>query len=353
MAQPEVVSGAPGDADPSSSSPSGGSRRRPSHGGSAAGSTPSSRLADYRRTSGLGCSDAAFRLIGNSWRSSSAKRYDTAWSSFRDFVRRQGLELPSVTLDLVLDYLAHLDSLKLAYRTIALHRSVLSSHLSTFGGFTVGLHPAVGRLMKGIFNGRPPSRRLFETWDVAAVVAVFPASPSDFLSAQRKAAFLIALASSRRPSEVASLRCDAAYMTFAPDQVRFIPSRLSKTDRQTYLGPSISISRLPASDSASCPVSALEALLRWRTSVDVSHNFVFSSPTPPHSLISVSAFSNLLRWAFRQAGVNAPPGSTRHVSVSDAFARGANLEEVLRAGDWSRAQTLFRHYLRPTSSVSQ
>ena len=279
------------------------------------------------------------------------KRYDAAWASFRRFLHRQGLELHSVSLDLVLDYFAHLNSLNLAYRTISVHRSVLSSHLPTFGGCTIGSHPAVARLMKGVFNERPPSRRLFEAWDVSAVIAVFPEAPSDFASAQRKAAFLIALASSRRPSEVSSLRCDATHMSLAPTQVRFLPSRLSKTDRQTYLGPPISISRLPASDSASCPVSALEALLRWRISVGVSHNYVFSSPTPPHSPISVSAFSSLLRWAFCQAGVNAPPGSTRHISVSDAFARGASLEQVLRAGDWSNAQTFFRHYLRPTSSV--
>ena len=53
--------------------------------------------------------------------------------------------------------------------------------LPTFGGSTIGSHPAVTRLMKGVFNGRPPTR-LVEAWDVSAV---FPAAPTDFVSAQR------------------------------------------------------------------------------------------------------------------------------------------------------------------------
>ena len=79
--------------------------------------------------------------------------------------------------------------------------------------------------------------------------------PLDFTALQRRCAFLLAIASSRRPSEVASLRCDSAYMTISMDGVRFLPSQLSKTVRQTHLGPSILVRRLPPS-SPSLPSSS-------------------------------------------------------------------------------------------------
>ena len=135
--------------------------------------------------------------------------------------------------------------------------------------------------------------------------------------------------------------------------VRFIPSALSKTDRQSHLGPAIRITRLTASDDVSpCPVEALEALLAKRRELDISHDFVFSSASSPHVPISVAGFSALLRSSLRRAGISAPPGSTRSISVSDAFARGANIDAVLLAGDWSAAQTFYRHYLRPSASVA-
>ena len=136
------------------------------------------------------------------------------------------------------------------------------------------------------------------------------------------------------------------------DKVRFLPSRLSKTDRQSHLGKPIEVFRLPASQDASvCPVEVLEEYLQRRQELDVTHDYVFCAFDLPHGPISTAVFSDRLRWVMRRAGIVAPPGSTRSISVSDAFARGVDLAEVLRAGDWSRASTFFRHYLRPSAAV--
>ena len=251
-----------------------------------------------------------------------------------------------------MEYLSSLFDSGRQYRTIALHRSVLSSMFPPLDGFLLGTHPTISRLMKGVFNRRPPSRRLFQSWDVAKVFASFPTS-LDFAALQEKTAFLLAMASSRRPSELATLRCDDHFMNIDGAAVRFIPSALSKTDRQTHLGPAIRILRLPASDDSSpCPVATLEALLQKRRELDIGHDFLFSSASSPHVPISVSGFSALLKSSFRRAGISAPPGSTRSISVSDAFARGASIDQVLLAGDWSAHQTFFRHYLRPSASVA-
>ena len=213
------------------------------------------------------------------------------------------------------------------------------------------MHPLLSRVISGVFQRRPPSRRFFPSWNVSSAFAVLSslASPLDFCDAQRKCAFLLALASARRPSELSSLRCDAAFMIINDSHVRFLPSRLSKTDRQRHLGPPILIDRLP-DDVSLCPVAAIEELLRLRRAQNIAHRFLFSSLSAPHPPISVSSFSGLIRWVFRRAGIAAPPGSTRATSVSDAIARGVCVDDALRAGDWTSVQTFYRHYLRPSGS---
>ena len=221
------------------------------------------------------------------------------------------------------------------------------------GGFSIGDHPLVSRLVHGIFLKRPPSRRVFQEWNVGDVLDVFRSwqSPVPHRRLQRKCAFLLAIASSRRPSELASLRFSDSFMTLNDDFVRFIPSRLSKTDRQNYLGHPIVIRRLP-SDTSMCPVAALEDFLAVRRPLTASHDYLFCDFRPPHSKISTPAFARRLTWCLSKAGISAPPGSTRATSVSEAFRRGVAIPEILRAGDWSGASTFFRHYLRPAASDS-
>ena len=142
-------------------------------------------------------------------------------------------------------------------------------------------------------------------------------------------------------------------MTSTSDELRFVPSRLSKTDRQTHLGPPIVVKRLPDPDSSLCAVKALEDLLRMRSTLDLDHDFIFFQFKRPYERVSSATFSQRLAWALKAAGISAPPGSTRSVSVSDAFARGVDLDSILRAGDWSGAQTFYRHYLRPSFASSR
>ena len=250
------------------------------------------------------------------------------------------------------DYLSFLFEKKLAYRTICLHRSVLSTTLPHFDGMAIGEHPIVCRLIKGIFHRRPPRRKMYHSWDVGKVFEVFVAwaPPLSFKQLQRKTAFLVAMATSRRPSELASLRCSAAFMSSSNSGLRFLPSALSKTDRDNHLGPPISVSRLDSGDKALCPVTSLEDLLSLRQSLNIAHDYIFCQFRPPFKRVSASVFSRRLAWPLREAGISAPPGSTRSISVSDAFARGVDLKAILSAGDWSGAQTFFRHYLRPSAS---
>ena len=139
-------------------------------------------------------------------------------------------------------------------------------------------------------------------------------------------------------------------MIINADSVRFLLSRLSKTDCPDNLGPPILIQHLPAfsrDDVSLCPLASLEDFLEFRRSRGRARLSLFS--------FFFYAFINccvikLLRWAFRRPGIIAPPSSTHHVSVLDAFNRGAGVSGCLAVGDWTGVGTFFRHYLQLLAS---
>ena len=90
----------------------------------------STRLKNFRRVRGLTVSDTSFRLICGSWRSS--LRLDT--TPFGDRSRTFSVPVEFSYLTVVLDYLTLLADRGLAYRTITLHRSVLSATLPPVDG---------------------------------------------------------------------------------------------------------------------------------------------------------------------------------------------------------------------------
>ena len=150
------------------------------------------------------------------------------------------------------------------------------------------------------------------------------------------------MATCRRPSELASLKVDTTHFSISPSTARFIPSRLSKTDRPGHMGRLIYGYRFLA-DPSLCPVEAIRTLISTRTGLKLQHPFLFFSASPPYSALSPPAFSRLLAGVLRHADVHAPPGSTRAAPASAAFLKGTKLDDVLRAGDWSNAMTFFRH----------
>ena len=69
----------------------------------------------------------------------------------------------------MVNFLAHLYGEGYQYRSLNAYRSAISSVHTKVDGFNVGEHPLVARLLKEVFNQRPPHPRYQATWDVAQV----------------------------------------------------------------------------------------------------------------------------------------------------------------------------------------
>ena len=125
------------------------------------------RCADYWtiRPENKGLSRCARKLIGASWRPGTECRYSTAWRRWLRYCKSSpGLLSTAPSVNQVIEYLTSLYTSGLQYRTINVHRSALSMTLKPVDGFNFGEHPLIRRLMKGIFNVRPPKPKLVPSW---------------------------------------------------------------------------------------------------------------------------------------------------------------------------------------------
>ena len=86
----------------------------------------------------------------------------------------------------------------------------------------MGSHPLVSRLLKGMFNARPPAPRYSGSWDVSVVVEFLRNHRSADLTIpelDKKVGTLMALANADRCSDLTAL--DRDYLKWTPSGVQF------------------------------------------------------------------------------------------------------------------------------------
>ena len=106
-----------------------------------------------------GLSGKVSELLLRGERRTTAKAYQPAWRNWCSWCDGRKGDPLSATINDVLEYLAQLFEKGLSFRTIGVHLSMLSSTLAQLGGPDVGNSKLVCRLMKAIFNHRPPRPR--------------------------------------------------------------------------------------------------------------------------------------------------------------------------------------------------
>ena len=116
-------------------------------------------------------SDEAVDLIVASWRSKTDANYDSAWRMWQEWCSDKGVYPFAADLPSILSFLADQYKEGRAYRSLNCYRSALSSAHFPIKGFAVGKHPLVCRLLKGVFNLRPPLPRYEHVWEVSQVTS--------------------------------------------------------------------------------------------------------------------------------------------------------------------------------------
>ena len=215
----------------------------------------------------------------------------------------------------------------------------------------------MSRLLKGMFNARPPAPRYSGSWDVAIVVEYLRSCPSESLSILelgKKVVILMALANASSCSDLAAL--DRDYLRWTPSGAQFTVVQLTKTRTP---GPPKSVHYSSLSEDAEvCPVSSLRIYLSKTTDRAATVTLpkpVFLTSRRPFRRARPGTLGQWIKDCLGRAGVDTgkfTAHSTRSASSSQARARGVPIAEILKVANWSSRSTFERFYYRSEGSAA-
>ena len=318
-----------------------------------------SRLETVRAShSAGGISTRASALITSGWSKGTNVTYQSGWNRWHRWCDERDINPLSCDIKFFLDFLAELFDQGLQHRSINTIRSAVSMTHSQLEGVPIGQHPLVTRLLKGVYNLRPPMPRYSSTWDVGMVTKYLTSlGRNEDLPLKRlsqKLALLMALVEACRTSELKAL--DLRFKVLKPEGISFKLASLTKKRTPGLPPKELFFGAFPGNECL-CVVkclSAYESATAELRAVDGGVNQLFISYTRPHRPITSQRIAHWIKDLLGDAGVNTDvfkAHSVRGASTSAAMNKGVSLAEVLNTADWSKESTFRRFYYRSVDST--
>ena len=198
-------------------------------------------------------------LLEKSCSSGTWRQYNSVIIKWNSFCKKRCENTYPLSINPILEFLASLYTSGLSYSSINTARSALSLHLGKIDNVSVGNHPLVVRIMKGVSNSRPVSCKYNTIWDANLVLKCFELwdvnSNLSLLSLSIKLCALLALTTSQRCQTLAAIKIS---------NIRFLENQavdILITDRlKTSRFQSNTVLSLPSysCNSKLCPVQTLK-----------------------------------------------------------------------------------------------
>ena len=220
---------------------------------------------------------------------------------------------------------------------------------------SVGQHPMVTRLLKGVFHAIPPLPRYSMTLGISTVLAYLSNEKLDqdssLKSVTLKTVTLLALS---RPSRSVDLsKLDISAHKSSPEGFAFLPTSLSKQSRQGKPVKEFFFPRFEENLDL-CPVQALELYISKTKSL-TTQSLLFISFVKPYGPVTSSTIARWLKETLLKAGIDTSifkAHSIRGASTSRAANVGVTTEDILKAADWSAESTFQKFYYKPVHTSS-
>lgn len=251
----------------------------------------------------------------------------------------------------VVSFLTGLYSEGKAFRTINIARSMLSSTLNKLDGVTIGSHPTVKMLMRGIFNKNPPRPRYSETWNLDIVLEFFKSAGDnedlDLMALSQKLAMLLALSLLLRVAELISI--DLKAMVWSSNEVSFSLRVPRKTQHHGSVC-KFNLKKLN-NDKRLCPVLCLQRYLQVTKHLrnNDTKETLFICTKKPFGKPSNATMSRWLKSVLFFAGIDVSifsAHSTRSAAASMAEAKGVSVDVIMKAAGWSSKSVFSEFYHR-------
>ena len=217
-------------------------------------------------------------------------------------------------------------------------------------GRPIGEHPLIVRLLKGMFNVRPPVPRYNGTWDVNIVLKflenLHPLETVEMKHLSFKTVALVGLVSAQRSQALAALTLKD--MSVAEDGTSFCVSSLLKTSRPGKSSTSIMVPK-NTSNGRLCPHTTLQTYISRTESVrnSICTDSIFISLCSPFKAVGSSSLSRWLKTVLSLAGIDSSVytgHSFRSASTSKASRLGVPLDTILSTADWKNFWYFLKYY---------
>ena len=323
-----------------------------------------------------GVSENAIDLVEQAHRPGTKKVYKSRWKAWCKYCGEKGFSPTSPSQVQLANYLAFLSKIKkLSASAVKGHRSAISTTLKQLGRRSFSEDPLLRDIMKGASLQEARTRKRFPAWDVFTVLKMLRLPPYEPIESVElkflayKTAFLIALASGRRCSEIHALQFGS--LAYEPDgsiSLRFLPEFLAKNQPVGLPSPPIIIKPLSSilcdddEDITLCPARCLKMYLK--------KSKFLRSPTKRRLFVSVredkksditsATISRWLKTVIRAAFASSVNGSERFRAheirawaSSLAWHNNTSLHDIMEAAYWTSPATFLQFYLRDVSHTKE
>ncbi len=248
----------------------------------------------------------------------------------------------------VLDFLTELYDQGLGYSGINTARCALSSLIVMEGNMTIGKHPLVQRLVRGVYQKRPSLPRYKNTWDTNKVLHHLKTFPSlqeiNLRDLTYKLIMLCALVTGQRCQSLHLMNLST--MDKSSSYYRFEISNLVKQSAPGRAQPVLMLPRFIA-DKSLCVYSVLEEYLQRTQTLRNNESQLFISFAKPHKKVTKDTIARWIKHVMSISGIDTSvfkPHSTRAASTSKASQCSVPISQIMSAASWASDSTFHKFY---------
>ncbi|XP_039758142.1 uncharacterized protein LOC120632354 [Pararge aegeria] len=286
-------------------------------------------------------------LLMLSWRDSTIKTYKPAWNRWRKWCDSESINYKYPNAEQVARYLSHLHrDIGLAYRTILVHKSVISTFTHLTSNIDLSSNFFIKRMLKAIstIDKKPAKPPIWNPKLLLQFMNLYNPDENNLYQVLRHTATLLLLASGRRVHDLTLLNIDGHSLIDEGTSIVLWPAFGSKTDNfnRRQSGWRLKIHPNKNLNMVFWIRKLLQLSLNRRQ--NITHLFITArNEVKPASRTVIGGWVKSL---LKEAGIEATPGSVRSAVASLNFVENFPIDQILATGNWKAISTFQNYYHR-------
>ena len=284
-------------------------------------------------------SDTARHLIQKATRKSTERKYDSIRRKWYSYCLKKGYDYKKADTTSIVNFIGEEYDRDLKYST-------LKSYIPALQKYTKNIDlDVVNKVLKGIFNARPPTAKYTCIWDVNILLAYIGSMiVATDMDLSRKLSTLMMIISGNRVNMLSHLKVNNMYIT--DDECTFVFNDVLKHSRPNFKDGPLTFRVFP--DQHMCPVHTLKQYLDLRLPRS-SDTTLFITTTQPYRGVSSDTIARWIKTTMHDAGLNTgmySAHSCRAASTSSAAFKGVSLATICKSASWSSDSTFRSFYMK-------